>query len=219
MPFVLFFEGLSRATSAQAAFLHKTLLVWVAVLAVVFLGERLQRAALAGDRAPRRRTDRADRAGVGGFGTPEAMILAATLLWSVEVVVAKRLLGEGVVVDGRRRPDGPRLGGPAGWVAVRGDLALLTSMTAEQVGWVLLTGVLLAGVRRHVVRRPPAGAGRRRHRGAGARRPGDRGAERGGRRGTARAAAGLAGRARGRRRARRVAGAGAAAPGRCAAGA
>ncbi len=42
MPFVLFFEGLARATSPQAAFLHKTLVLWVAILAVVFLGERLQ---------------------------------------------------------------------------------------------------------------------------------------------------------------------------------
>lgn len=144
VPFVLFFEGLSRASSAQAAFLHKTLLVWVAVLAVVFLGERLSsvhllaigllvvgQIGLVG--------------GVGGFGTPEAMILAATVLWSVEVVVAKRLLADvsswtvGVARMG--------LGSLAllAWVAVRGDSGLLTSMTAEQLGWVLLTGVLLAG--------------------------------------------------------------------------
>jgi hypothetical protein len=31
------------------------------------------------------------------------------------------------------------------WVAVRGDLGLLTGMTATQARWVLLTGVLLAG--------------------------------------------------------------------------
>lgn len=144
VPFVLFFEGLSRASSAQAAFLHKTLLVWVAVLAVVFLGERLSgvhllaigllvvgQVGLVG--------------GVGGLGTPEAMILAATVLWSVEVVVAKRLLAAvsswtvGVARMG--------LGSLAllAWVAVRGDSGLLTSMTAEQLGWVLLTGVLLAG--------------------------------------------------------------------------
>ena len=42
VPFVLFFEGLARASSPQAAFLHKTLVLWVALLAVVVLGERLQ---------------------------------------------------------------------------------------------------------------------------------------------------------------------------------
>jgi drug/metabolite transporter (DMT)-like permease len=145
VPFVLFFEGLSRASSPQAAFLHKTLVLWVAVLAVVFLAERLQwghwlaiGVLIVGQVGP-----------LGGlpdsFGTPEAMILAATLMWSVEVVVAKRLLRSiscwtvGVARMG--------LGSVAliGWVAVRGDLGLLTSMDSGQLGWVLLTGLLLAG--------------------------------------------------------------------------
>ncbi|HEU5036635.1 MAG TPA: DMT family transporter [Nocardioides sp.] len=144
VPFVLFFEGLARADSAQAAFLHKTLLVWVAALAVVFLGERLGvvhllaiallvvgQVGLVG--------------GVSGFGSAEAMILAATLLWAVEVVVAKWLLA-GVsswTVGVARMVLGSVV--LVGWVAVRGDLGLLTGMTATQAGWVLLTGVLLAG--------------------------------------------------------------------------
>ncbi len=39
--FVLFFEGLARASSGQAAFIHKTLLIWVAILAVGILRERI----------------------------------------------------------------------------------------------------------------------------------------------------------------------------------
>ena len=144
VPFVLFFEGLSRASSPQAAFLHKTLVLWVAVLAFVFLAERLQWGhwlaigfLVVG------------QVGLLGLpdsiGAPEAMILAATLMWAVEVVVAKRLLASlsswtvGVARMG--------LGSVAliGWVAVRGDLGLLTSMDSGQLGWVLLTGLLLAG--------------------------------------------------------------------------
>lgn len=144
VPFVLFFEGLARADSAQAAFLHKTLLIWVAALAVVFLGERLSvvhglaigllvvgQVGLLG--------------GIGGFGSAEVMILAATLLWAVEVVVAKRLLaGLSSWTVGLARMG---LGSVVllGWVAVRGDLGLLTSMSATQARWVLLTGLLLAG--------------------------------------------------------------------------
>ena len=41
IPFLLFFYGLSLGTAVSAAFIHKTLFVWVAVLAVFFLGERL----------------------------------------------------------------------------------------------------------------------------------------------------------------------------------
>ena len=51
IPFVLFFEGLARASSTNAAFIQKTLVIWVAVLAVPLLRERLARwhiAAIAG---------------------------------------------------------------------------------------------------------------------------------------------------------------------------
>ena len=91
--FVLFFEGLARASSTQAAFIHKTLVIWVALLAVPLLRERLAwphfaaigllvagQAAIAGD------------AGTIAIGTGEVMIFAATLLWAIEVVFVKRLL-------------------------------------------------------------------------------------------------------------------------------
>jgi len=41
LPFLLFFTGLSLASAPSAAFIHKTLFIWVAFLAVPFLGERL----------------------------------------------------------------------------------------------------------------------------------------------------------------------------------
>jgi len=93
LPFVLFFEGLSRASSTHAAFLQKSLVIWVALLAVPLLGERLRAAHVA-----------ALVLLIGGlvvldgglrgfaFGPGELLVLAATLLWAVEVVVAKRLL-------------------------------------------------------------------------------------------------------------------------------
>jgi drug/metabolite transporter (DMT)-like permease len=141
--FVLFFEGLARATSTQAALLHKTLVLWVALLAVALLRERLQwghwvaigallvaQAGIAG--------------GVpGSLGSAELLILAATLLWSIEVVVAKRLLGSlssWTVGVARMAIGSVAL---VGWLAIRGRLGALGSLTGEQVGWVLLTGLLL----------------------------------------------------------------------------
>src|SRR6185369_15246414 len=41
VPFILFFTGLAQASAPTAAFIQKTLFVWVAFLAVPFLGERL----------------------------------------------------------------------------------------------------------------------------------------------------------------------------------
>lgn len=143
IPFVLFFEGLARASSSDTAFIHKTLVVWVALLARPLLGERVR---------PRHVVaivlSLAGLVLLGGgipdlsVGSGEAMVLAATLLWSVEVVVARRLLVDiDPLVAGIAR-----LGGGVvllvAWVAVSGGVG---SVTAAALWWVLLTGLLLAG--------------------------------------------------------------------------
>jgi drug/metabolite transporter (DMT)-like permease len=146
VPFVLFFEGLARAQATQASFIQKTLVVWVALLAVPLLRERLGpahvaaiafviagQAALVGD------------AGTLTFGAGEAMILAATLLWAVEVVLAKRLLADVPV----RTLAVARMG--LGtlvllvWLAATARLNDLAQLGGSQWGWVLLTGLLLTG--------------------------------------------------------------------------
>lgn len=145
VPFVLFFEGLARAEATQASFIQKTLVIWVAFLAVPLLRERFGRPHLlavclliAGQ------AWLVGHTGTIAFGSGEAMILAATLLWAVEVVYVKKLVG----------PLPPRLLAAARmgigtallliWVAVSGRMGTLTSLDAEQWRWILLTGVLLA---------------------------------------------------------------------------
>ena len=146
VPFVLFFEGLARASSTQAAFIHKTLVIWVALLAVPLLRERLAwphfaaigllvagQAVIAGD------------AGTIAIGAGELMILAATLLWAIEVVFVKRLL------ESLAAPTlaAARLGiGTAlllAYVALSGRWSELASLGTTEWGWALLTGLLLAG--------------------------------------------------------------------------
>ena len=51
IPFILFFSGLALASAPSAAFIQKTLFVWVALLAVPILGERLGVAPLVGPRS------------------------------------------------------------------------------------------------------------------------------------------------------------------------
>ena len=149
VPFLLFFEGLSRASSAEAAFVHKTLVVWVALLAVPLLAERVGplqwgaigllvvgQASLAGGvTAPLHMP----------WGSGELMVLAATLCWAVETVLAKRLLtGMSSWTVGLARMC---LGSVVlvGWAVLRGQASGLVALTAEQLGWVMLTGLLLAG--------------------------------------------------------------------------
>jgi drug/metabolite transporter (DMT)-like permease len=146
IPFAMFFEGLSRASSTQAAFLHKTLILWVAALAIPLLREKVRLThvfaivALLGGQVVM-------AGGLSGivFGSGELLILGATLLWSVEVIVAKRVLSDV----------------PAGWVGlarmgggaavllviglVTGSSIDVPGLGIEQIGWVLLTGLVLAG--------------------------------------------------------------------------
>ncbi len=146
--FVLFFDGLSQASSTQAAFVQKTLVVWVSILAVVVLGERigvlqvgavvllvLGQAMLAGPLA---------KMVTMPWGRGETEILAATMLWAIEVVIAKRLL-DGMsswTVAVARMAGGSVL--LVGWLAVTGSIGSLARLDATQWAWVLLTGSMLA---------------------------------------------------------------------------
>ena len=146
VPFALFFEGLARSSSTDAAFLHKTLVIWVALLAAVFLRERLN-AWHVGAIAALIVGQIVLAGGIESIvaGTGEAMILGATLLWSVEVVVAKKLLPHvSPLTLGVARMAGGSIVLIA-IVAIRGGFATLADLSVSHLGWVLLTGVVLAG--------------------------------------------------------------------------
>lgn len=145
VPFVLFFSGLAIATAPTAAFIQKTLFVWVALMALPLLGERaglIQIAALGVLLAGQALV--APPTGMG-WGAGETMIAAATLLWSVEVVVAKRLLvGVSAPLLGAARM-GLGFVVLVGYLAISGRLAGLGALSAQALVWILVTGVLLAG--------------------------------------------------------------------------
>jgi drug/metabolite transporter (DMT)-like permease len=92
IPFALFFTGLAMSTAPGAALIQKTLFVWVAPLAVVFLGERLGLAQIVGLGLLLAGTLLLTPGSLAA-GPGEALILAATLFWAVEVLLAKRVLG------------------------------------------------------------------------------------------------------------------------------
>ena len=146
VPFVLFFEGLARAPSSDAAFIHKTLFIWVAVLAVPILGERVSRlqilalAVLLG----------AQFALAGGlpaltWNDGAMMVMAATLLWSIEVIIAKKVLGRlpALTVGAARMGLGTLA--LSTWVVWSGRLGELTAVSPAHWLWAALAGTLLAG--------------------------------------------------------------------------
>jgi drug/metabolite transporter (DMT)-like permease len=146
LAFALFFEGFARASSTQAAFIHKTLIIWVGILAVGMLREKVRPVHIgavallvAGQFLL-----------VGGvseisFGIGEAMMLAATLLWSIEIIIAKRLLVDlpSLTVGVARMAGGAIVLIVYGMIG--GGFAAIGAVTLVQIGWVLVTGVVLSG--------------------------------------------------------------------------
>jgi drug/metabolite transporter (DMT)-like permease len=94
LPFYLFFEGLSRMPAINAALIHKTLVIWVAILGYFFLKEKLSRKQMLAIGILF-----ASNLVVGGFqgfefGIGMVLVLGATLLWAVESVIAKKVLAK-----------------------------------------------------------------------------------------------------------------------------
>jgi drug/metabolite transporter (DMT)-like permease len=143
--FALFFQGLAQTSSTSAAFLQKTLVVWVAVLAVAFLRERLRVVHVAAI-ALLVVGQAAASGGVGPFifDSGAMMVLAATLLWSVEVVIAKPLLRglSPLTVASARLAIGVAVLVAVAFLS--GATAQLATVTLQGWLWVAVTGLILS---------------------------------------------------------------------------
>jgi len=143
--FVLFFEGLARTNASSAGFIQKTLVIWVAIIAVSVLRERFERAQLAAIAVlVAGQLLVSGGSAVSAPGTGESLVFAATLLWAIEVVVAKRLLADLsplTVASARMAVGGIALVAVS---VVTGRAAVLASLTPDQWAWVVLTGVILS---------------------------------------------------------------------------
>jgi drug/metabolite transporter (DMT)-like permease len=144
VPFILFFTGLAQASAASAAFIQKTLFVWVAVLAVPFLGERLGRASIAGIVVLL--VGQALVVPPSGviWGSGEWLILAATFMWAAETVVVKRLLREVPASAMATLRMSVGLVVLIGYLAVSGRIGQVMSLGVAQWLWVVVTGGVLA---------------------------------------------------------------------------
>ena len=145
VPFALFFTGLTQTSAINASLIHKTLFIWVLLLGIPFLKERLTKwqwlgaAAIFGANLL-----------VGGFkgfkyDAGELMILGATVLWAIENVVAKVALRDlsSSLVAGARMFIGSLI--LFSFVVWRGGASAVYTLNFEQWGWTMLTSILLLG--------------------------------------------------------------------------
>lgn len=145
IPFLLFFQGLSLTSSVSASFIHKTLFVWVAILALPILKEKLSKlqfvalgVLLAGNIV---------FDGLSGlkFGYAEFLIFIATLLWAVENIIAKIALKniDSIVLAWGRMFFGSII--LILFLLFTGNVGGLLELSSSQLGWILLVSLFLCG--------------------------------------------------------------------------
>lgn len=145
IPFVLFFNGLAGASAPAAAVIHKTLFIWVALLAVVLLRERPGAWAL-GALGVLLAAQLMIQPPTGvSWGGGESLIALATGFWAIETIVARRLLASVPSLTAGAARMGFGLIILVGYLALSGRLGMVTTLGAAQWAWVIGTGLLLAG--------------------------------------------------------------------------
>lgn len=147
LPFYLFFTGLTSVPAVNAAIIQKSLVVWVAILAIPFLKEKFSLLGMlaivllfVGNTY------------IGGFSgltfsTGEYMILGATILWAIENVIAKKALQNidaDIVSVARMGMGSVFLLGALG-VTHPTALASIGSFDQTQWFWLGITSALLVG--------------------------------------------------------------------------
>lgn len=92
LPFYLYFTGLSLIPAVNSAIIHKTLIVWVSLVAVPLLKEKIGKLQALGVFLIF-----AGNILIGGFegfefSKGELLVLIATILWAAETILAKKVL-------------------------------------------------------------------------------------------------------------------------------
>jgi drug/metabolite transporter (DMT)-like permease len=143
VPFLLFFKSLTLVSATEAAFIQKTLFIWVAFLSYPFLKERLNRIQFIALGILLVGVYLFGAPSKWSFGTGSAMALGATILWAIESVVAKKALAEisATTVAWARMFFGSLF--LISWLLFTGDIVGIIPSSASQGAWALAVGIVL----------------------------------------------------------------------------
>jgi len=145
IPFLLFFKGLSLTSAVKGSFIHKTMFIYVAVLATFFLKEKIDRKFLFGGVLLL----------IGNLillkklpieiNKGDLLVFLATLLWAIENTISKYALKD---LEGRIVAWGRMFFGVIFiflFLLPSGQLHLVIGLNLKQISWVLITSIILFG--------------------------------------------------------------------------
>lgn len=143
IPFLLFFKGLSISASASSSLIHKSMFIFVSILAFLLLKEKpsisfvLAAILLFTGNLLLLITKSFS------FGLGEILILGAVLLWSAETIISKHVLKE---LPSRVVAFGRMFFGVLFifiFLAFSGNITNLVSLSINQLSWVFFTSTIL----------------------------------------------------------------------------
>ena len=145
IPFLLFFKGLSLTTGVQGAFIHKTMFIYVAVLAALFLKEKISKKLLFGGLLLLLGNAFLLKFIPYSLGKGDLLILLAALFWAVENTISKYTLRElpsRVVIWGRMFFGSIFI---LIFLVATGQIGLIGTLNISQMAWVVVTAIILLG--------------------------------------------------------------------------
>ena len=143
IPFLLFFKGLAMSGAAQGSFIQKTMFVYVAAMAMIFLKEKLSKNFLIGALLLLLGNLLLLKTLKFSFTYGDLLIFLATLFWAAENVLSKYVLRE---LTGRTVAWGRMFFGSIfilGYLGLSGQLSLVENVTFPQIIWISITSMLL----------------------------------------------------------------------------
>jgi len=145
LPFYLFFSGLSQIPAINAAIIQKTLVLWVALLAIPFLKEKISALQILAIGILFGANVMVGGFKGFGFSTGELMIMAATILWAIETVIAKKVLTavDPDIVTGARMGIGSLILFSFSLATNPNTISSLVSLSLTQYFWLILTALAL----------------------------------------------------------------------------
>jgi len=143
IPFLLFFKGLSITTSATGALIHKTMFIYVLILAAIFLREKINKKIFIGSLILLLCNFLILKVTNFTFNAGDALILLATLFWATENTISKHVLKkiEPTIVSFGRMFFGSLF--IILFLLISGNLAHLFSLNLAQLSWIFLTSIFL----------------------------------------------------------------------------
>ncbi|MBL7054604.1 EamA family transporter [Candidatus Woesearchaeota archaeon] len=146
VPFLLFFRGLQLSSGAASAFIHKTMFIYAAIMAMVFLKERLNKKILISAvllLAGSFLILNMNPLSLFSLDYGSLLVFIATLFWAAENVISKHTLKE---LSSRQVAFGRMFFGSLfilAFLFFNNELGLISTLTLSQMSWILVSSIFL----------------------------------------------------------------------------